>query len=167
MREWIELFESEKKLFELDNVADNPDYEHEGDKIMQMYRQTDSFTKAYVEAMFFTEAHADNPELEHANIQDLALETMNKIIDDCKKFQEKCNEADINIYSEDILNHSTGEYASEEMAGHDFWLTRNGNGAGFWDGRWKEPYADKLDKISKAFGEINVYLGDDGLIYMS
>lgn len=52
-----------------------------------------------------------------------------------------------------------------ERAGHDFWLTRNGHGAGFWDGDWPEDAGERLTKASKVFGEVNLYLGDDGLIY--
>lgn len=44
-----------------------------------------------------------------------------------------------------------------DQLGHDFWLTRNGHGAGFWDGDWPEPLASELTKLSKAFGELNVY----------
>ena len=51
------------------------------------------------------------------------------------------------------------------MAGHDFWLTRNGHGAGFWDGDWPLPYADLLDKAAQAAGTCDLYVGDDGMIY--
>jgi hypothetical protein len=50
-------------------------------------------------------------------------------------------------------------------AGHDFWLTRCGHGAGFWDGDWPEPYATMLTDAAKAFGEVDLYVGDDGMIY--
>jgi hypothetical protein len=52
------------------------------------------------------------------------------------------------------------------MAGHDFWLTRNGHGAGFWDGDWPEPLATVLTDAAHAFGELSPYVGDDGLIYL-
>jgi hypothetical protein len=52
-----------------------------------------------------------------------------------------------------------------EQAGHDFWLNRNGHGAGFWDGDWPEPAATILDNASKAAGERNLYVGDDGRVY--
>lgn len=52
-------------------------------------------------------------------------------------------------------------------AGHDFWLTRNGHGAGFWDGDYDEPQATKLTKASKAYGGVDLYVGDDGVIYAS
>ena len=43
------------------------------------------------------------------------------------------------------------------MIGHDFWLTRNGHGCGFWDGDWSEPYATQLTKVSESFGAIHVW----------
>ena len=50
-------------------------------------------------------------------------------------------------------------------AAHDFILTRNGHGAGFWDGGWHAPWGDRLTEIAKRFGELHCYVGDDGLIY--
>lgn len=50
---------------------------------------------------------------------------------------------------------------------HDFWLTRNGHGAGFWDGDYDEDIGEKLTQLSKKFGEKEVYVGDDGLLYFS
>ena len=43
-----------------------------------------------------------------------------------------------------------------EQAGHDFWLTRNGHGAGFWDRPelYGKNYADMFTTISKHFGEV-------------
>lgn len=49
-------------------------------------------------------------------------------------------------------------------AGHDFWLTRCGHGAGFWDGDWPV-YGDLLTAASKSFGNIDPYIGDDGQIH--
>lgn len=54
---------------------------------------------------------------------------------------------------------------AEGRAGHDFWLTRNGHGAGFWDGDWPEPIATALDQAAKRAGSFDLYIGDDGLIY--
>ena len=46
---------------------------------------------------------------------------------------------------------------------HDFWLTRNGHGAGFWDGDYE--HGDELTEICKQFKELSPYAGDDGKIY--
>jgi hypothetical protein len=57
--------------------------------------------------------------------------------------------------------------SSNEQAGHDFWLTRNGHGAGFWDGDWKEPAASDLTKLSKKFGSYDLYVENDGRVHGS
>jgi hypothetical protein len=54
------------------------------------------------------------------------------------------------------------------LAGHDFALTRNGHGAGFWDGDWPGEEDTRnpgpLYRASEAAGEINCLpdAGDDG-----
>ena len=50
-------------------------------------------------------------------------------------------------------------------AGHDFWLTRNGHGAGFWDGDYPEPQATRLTEVAQQYGEYHLYVGDDNRIY--
>jgi hypothetical protein len=55
--------------------------------------------------------------------------------------------------------------------GHDFWVTRAGHGAGFWDGdyRWLDrdgvDVGEKLTEMSKRFPARSLYLGDDGHVY--
>lgn len=49
-------------------------------------------------------------------------------------------------------------------AGHDFWLTRNGHGCGFWDGDYPEPQASRLTEASNRFGEVWLYVYE-GKIY--
>ena len=61
---------------------------------------------------------------------------------------------------------SDNEWSIAARAGHDFWLTRNGHGAGFWDrGDLWGPYEEMLVNGSKSYGEFQLYRGDDGLIY--
>ena len=52
-----------------------------------------------------------------------------------------------------------------ESVGHDFWLTRNGHGAGFWDGDYEKEIGIKLTELSQQFGECHAYVGDDNKIY--
>lgn len=61
--------------------------------------------------------------------------------------------------------HPDYEGSAWNAAAHDFILTRNGHGCGFWDGDWWEPWASQLTDLAKSFGEICCYVGDDGLIY--
>lgn len=53
-----------------------------------------------------------------------------------------------------------------ELAGHDFALTRNGHGAGFWDGDLPDDLGARLTEASKVAGECWPYLGDDGTVYI-
>jgi len=46
---------------------------------------------------------------------------------------------------------------------HNFWLTRNGHGTGFWSGGYVN--GEELAKTSEKYSEINLYLGDDKKIY--
>jgi hypothetical protein len=50
------------------------------------------------------------------------------------------------------------------QVGHDFWLTRNHHGAGFWD-RGLGEVGKRLTTAAQAFGEVTLYIGDDGWIY--
>ena len=49
---------------------------------------------------------------------------------------------------------------------HDFVLTRNRHGAGFWDRGLLNGLGDKLTQAAQAFGEMHIYVGDDGLVHV-
>lgn len=50
---------------------------------------------------------------------------------------------------------------------HDFWLTRNGHGVGFWDREevYGKEAAHLLSEVSRRFGEKDAYVGDDNRIH--
>ena len=52
-----------------------------------------------------------------------------------------------------------------DQAAHDFVLTRNGHGTGFWD-RGLGEVGEDLTAQSKPYGEVNTYVGDDGVLYL-
>lgn len=56
------------------------------------------------------------------------------------------------------------EHWTDEQLGHDFFLTRNGHGAGFWD-RGHGNLGEALTHAAKTFGSADLYLGDDNLIH--
>ena len=108
-----------------------------------------AFEVGYINAMYWTD------EEEHKGHR-LARSTRVAIERDCLAFWQEHN---------DKLG---GEGISEERAreaGRDFYLTRCGHGAGFWDGDWPE-HGDTLTQASEAFGEVEPYVGDDGFIYI-
>lgn len=54
---------------------------------------------------------------------------------------------------------------SDEQIGHDFWLTRNGHGAGFWD-RGLGAIGERLTEASHSYGSCDIYVGDDGKLHI-
>lgn len=129
------------------------------------FRDLDAFTQGYIEAMFFTETGTgDDGELEDATFADLAPETVEQIVSECTAFQEAASAL------LELAYERTGYDA--ERAGRDFWFTRNGHGAGYWDRT--ELDADNLgDQLSAVcgwkteFSERDLYRGDDGKVYLS
>jgi hypothetical protein len=66
------------------------------------------------------------------------------------------------IHSHDTLLLDSG--GSTEQHGSDFWLTRNGHGAGFWD-RGYGRVGTQLSDAAKTYGSVDLYLGDDNHIH--
>ena len=49
--------------------------------------------------------------------------------------------------------------------GHDFWLTRNGHGCGYWETPdWPETEGKRLTEAAKHYGEISIYRTNDGKV---
>lgn len=92
----------------------------------------------------------------------LPAETTARMTRDCNRFYDA---------NRDALNCDGvtfgPDFDQDGRAGHDFWLTRNGHGAGFWDGDWPEPQATTLTEAAQAFGVCDLYVGDDGEIYIA
>ena len=94
--------------------------------------------------------------------EDLSDGAMRTIRDTCRDFVEYVEE---NI-GEDALDTWVSYGESWERIGHDFYLTRNGHGAGFWD-RWsdggeRETMGNGLADAARTWGESDFYVGDDG-----
>lgn len=84
---------------------------------------------------------------------------------DCARFYA-ANSEHIHCDGAPLANDMDGPIGAREaaMAGHDFWLTRVGHGAGFWDGDWPDDIGDILTEASKAFGDVYLYVSDNGEI---
>lgn len=118
--------------------------------------ELDRFTRAYFEAALWSSTDDNgNPLNESYDIPDFAPEAFDRMVADCEKFQ-RTNAPLLAILPADV---------SLDFCGHDFWLTRCGHGAGFWDGDWSEPFATHFDNYAQAAGNVDLYVGDDGKIY--
>jgi len=109
----------------------------------------DKFTRAYLECALWSSLDDETPLDRGHDIIDISEPCLTAMIADCTKFQAENMPMIICDLSQ---------------AGYDFWLTRNHHGAGFWDGDWPE-HGDILTEKSHKYGECDLYVGDDGLIY--
>jgi hypothetical protein len=122
----------------------------------------DKFTLAYVECALWSTSVDEAYAAEHDVASDMGLdsagftlenispEALASIWHDCQTFREAAG--------------SMLDQWSDEQAGHDLWLTRNRHGAGFWDRGL--PHGEELSEIARAYGESDLYIGDDGQLYL-
>lgn len=115
------------------------------------------FFNSYLETAFWSsndesDERGGEPLDKNYSPDDLNPDAKVKMLADCQQFI-KANEKDL-------------EGLDPGQCGHDFWLNRNGHGAGFWDGDYPEEIGDRLDKSATSFGECNLYVGDDKKIYI-
>lgn len=126
----------------------------------------DTFTEAYIQAaLWITNDESDPSGGEPLDTNygpgDIAPEALAKIRNDCARFQTENAEALAAAYA---LYRPRDGFTGPALAGHDFWLTRCGCGAGFWD-RGLDEVGDRLVEASKAFGECWITVGDDEKLY--
>ncbi len=106
------------------------------------------FIDGYIECMYWTDELDKNLKMSNTTLFNIFIES--------QRFIRVCNTFQCNPIPE-------GEYG---QAGHDFWLTRNGHGTGFWDK--EEIYGVKnseiLTEMSKNFGQVWTYISDDNYL---
>lgn len=128
----------------------------------------EAFFRSYVEAALWSSTDDEGEPLDrNFDRDDIGEATLAAMRADCEKFYAANSDA---IHCDEAPTAEPWQGAgipSREaaMAGHDFWITRCGHGAGFWDGDWPEPFASQLDSAASAFGNVDLYIGDDGKIY--
>lgn len=102
---------------------------------------TDDFLRGYLTAAMWTEC----PDPASGDFKDYALDWFQRLPgsfvteseSDCRDFTE-ANQTDL-------------DGLDMEQAGTDFWLSRNGHGAGFWD-RGLGQVGDRLHQAAKVYG---------------
>lgn len=112
----------------------------------------DQFTQAFIDALMWSEVDEHGEPIDrNYSVSDLAPETLARIVKDCAEFQ--------------AANGSEMANYPDSMTGHDFCLTRNHHGAGFWDGDYPEAEGKALTAAAHEFPELSLYVGDDGKLY--
>jgi len=124
----------------------------------------DTFTQSYIETALWSSSDnkddsGGDPLDQNYSASDITVDTLNAMIADCMKFQAD-NAPMLRRAYEEGRGRGRAHYDAAS-AGHDFWLTRNGHGAGFWDGDLPKDVGEALTKASKKFGEfdLDVYRG--------
>lgn len=110
--------------------------------------------RQYLETALWTSTDDGENLDKNYSISNCALSTLVKAIEDCEQFYSK-------VKSKLTILDDMGQI------GHDFWLTRNGHGAGFWDGDYEKELGKYLTDVSHEFGTIDLYVGDSGKLYFS
>lgn len=111
------------------------------------------YIQSYMETALWASYDNNDEPFDNYDIGDFSPETLKKIITDCNSFEDLVT-----------AKFPEMEFDWAQMA-HDFWLTRNRHGAGFWDGDYEKGLGEALTEIAHTFGETYLYIGDDGKIY--
>lgn len=121
----------------------------------------DAFVSAYAVCALWSSLDDDCEPLDaNHGTADIADSTMARMREDCEDFA-KSNAADLALYCERMKSE---EWSGEAHAGHDFWLTRNGHGAGFWD-RGLDDIGERLSEAAEVYVSVALYVCDDGAIH--
>lgn len=114
----------------------------------------DDFTKGYIEALLWAGViHEDDSNDDIYDIDDIDSDTMKEILADCEDFQ--------NANAAELAETGVEYYA---LLGHDFYLSRNGHGTGFWD-RGYGDVGDTLHEASELYGSFSLTVSGDGKLY--
>lgn len=99
--------------------------------------------------------HNPIPLDENYGVGDISPEALAEIRTDVKNFAE--------AEAQDLVDYAS--LRSWGDAGHDFCLTRNRHGAGFWD-RGLGALGDRLSEAARVYGIQDLQIGDDGKLYV-
>ena len=110
-----------------------------------------NLVRQYLETAIWSSTDEDGSPLDDQfSVDDFAPEAIQQAEKDCHCF---------------ITHNDVGDL-DDGAVGHDFWLTRNHHGAGFWD-RGLGALGDRLTKEAHVYGSCDVYVGDDGKLHLS
>jgi hypothetical protein len=115
-----------------------------------------SFVRGYISCALWTATDENGTPFDHIGLDesDLTREAREIMTADCARF--------LNANWSDLVAALSLPF---DCAGHDYWLTRNHHGAGFWD-RGLGDVGQRLTEAAHADGEQGLYIGSDGRIYV-
>lgn len=119
-----------------------------------------TFEAAYVEAALWSSTGDDDQPLDKKySVNDISPYALIRMRRDCALFQLTA------AWRDHGSAYAPSQWSDDERGGHDFWLTRNGHGCGFWDREWTDgSKGEELTQVCKVFGEVGLYVSDEGKI---
>lgn len=112
----------------------------------------DEFFGQYLETLLWSELDDDGKPLDaRFSTDDVAVSSLAEMRQDCDDF--------VSANLSDLVGIEAGQ------AGHDFALTRNEHGVGFWD-RGLGALGDRLSDAAKVYGTQGLLVGDDDQLYV-
>lgn len=120
----------------------------------------DDFHRAFLAALLWSTTDSTDANLDdHYTAKDLHPHTANVLRKQCDAFWEEHTTLLNTAFAGDTPYNAA-------QAGHDFALSRNGHGAGFFD-RGLDEVGDQLQQAAQEAGECDIYVGDDKKLYVS
>jgi hypothetical protein len=142
----------------MNDTTDDPVREYTDDELADMVR-------GYLECALWSTTDNSDPDTggdpmdEHYDTDDIDAATVRQAEEDCAAMLSLPEAGE---YLARI--NTRGQADPAEAYGHDFWLTRNGHGTGYWD-RGLGVLGDRIAAMARPYGSVDLYVGDDGRIY--
>jgi hypothetical protein len=116
-------------------------------------KEMQDFINGYLETALWSSNDLDTeiPLDENYSVADIELESSLQMEKECYEFVTN-NADDIREYCE-RRDYDPSQGSPMAYAGHDFWLTRNHHGAGFWARVELGDLGDRLTKAAHGYGE--------------
>lgn len=109
----------------------------------------------YIECALWADLRgAEGEPMDDYALTDVAPATVQTMRDECAAF----------FWTQRAPLRQARNFRGLPYLAHDFWLSRNGHGAGFFD-RGSQPFWRHLQAAARAEGCRDLYVGDDGRIY--
>lgn len=124
----------------------------------------DTFTKHYLIAALWS-SHVYNedgngtPLDNYFDLDDIGPNCINQAIEDCRDFQQSNAALLEQAYAFYVENGNAAHPdagSPEACAGHDFWLTRNHHGAGFWDRGMPDALGKALTEAAHGYAGVDI-----------
>jgi 5-formyltetrahydrofolate cyclo-ligase len=124
-------------------------------------KDRNELVRQYARTLLWSETDDNGEPLDaRCDVDDLSDEIMASLREDVEAFLTAADAADLDLWVREL---------GVPQIAHDFALTRNGHGAGFWDRFYsrdeREAAGRRLTDVAKSFGSISLYVGDDDEIH--